>query len=163
MNVLIWLQAPGKGKGGADEQAALDDTKFDEFMGNDAGVFAATGEYDDDDKEADAVWEKIDDYMDERRRVSMISISRCTTGAREQSAWFCFCMDCLRTCSPIKGKTEFLVLKNEVVIHGFNVLNVQLTAAPLPLTLRWSVLQQLHALRCFLLGFVVPPPVAVGL
>lgn len=38
-------------------------------MGNDAGVFAATGEYDDDDKEADAVWEKIDDYMDERRRV----------------------------------------------------------------------------------------------
>lgn len=36
-------------------------------MGNDAGVFA-TGEYDEDDKEADAVWEQIDNFMDERRR-----------------------------------------------------------------------------------------------
>ncbi|KAG2489786.1 hypothetical protein HYH03_011736 [Edaphochlamys debaryana] len=59
-------QAPGSKKGG-DDESALDETKFDEFMGNDAGVFA-TGEYDEDDKEADAVWEKIDNFMDERRR-----------------------------------------------------------------------------------------------
>ena len=61
-------QAPGS-KAGGNEEAALDDTKFDEFMGNDAGVFAATGEYDEDDKEADAVWESVDNFMDERRRV----------------------------------------------------------------------------------------------
>ncbi|GFR44314.1 hypothetical protein Agub_g5438 [Astrephomene gubernaculifera] len=58
--------APGS-KAGGDEESALDDTKFDEFMGNDAGVFA-TGEYDEDDKEADAVWESVDNFMDERRR-----------------------------------------------------------------------------------------------
>ncbi len=33
-----------------------------------SGVFA-TGEYDEDDKEADAVWDQIDNFMDERRRV----------------------------------------------------------------------------------------------
>ncbi|GLC38459.1 hypothetical protein PLESTB_001727900 [Pleodorina starrii] len=60
--------APGSKAGGGDEESALDDTKFDEFMGNDAGVFAATGEYDEDDKEADAVWETVDNFMDERRR-----------------------------------------------------------------------------------------------
>ncbi|GIL57404.1 hypothetical protein Vafri_12583 [Volvox africanus] len=60
--------APGSKGGGDNEEAALDDTKFDEFMGNDAGVFAATGEYDEDDKEADAVWETVDNFMDERRR-----------------------------------------------------------------------------------------------
>ncbi|PNH09580.1 Pre-mRNA-splicing factor prp1 [Tetrabaena socialis] len=37
-------------------------------MGNDAGVFGVTGEYDEDDKEADAVWETVDNFMDERRR-----------------------------------------------------------------------------------------------
>ncbi|EFJ46600.1 hypothetical protein VOLCADRAFT_62457 [Volvox carteri f. nagariensis] len=60
-------KAPGS-KAGGDNEEALDDTKFDEFMGNDAGVFAATGEYDEDDKEADAVWETVDNFMDERRR-----------------------------------------------------------------------------------------------
>ena len=47
---------------------AADENKFDEFMGNDAGAFAATGEYDQDDREADAVWDQIDEYMDQRRR-----------------------------------------------------------------------------------------------
>jgi hypothetical protein len=37
-------------------------------MGADAGVFAG-GEYDEDDREADKIWEGIDDHMDERRRV----------------------------------------------------------------------------------------------
>ncbi|KXZ45962.1 hypothetical protein GPECTOR_49g546 [Gonium pectorale] len=59
--------APGS-KAGGNEESALDETKFDEFMGNDAGVFASTGEYDEDDKEADAVWEQVDNFMDERRR-----------------------------------------------------------------------------------------------
>ena len=46
-----------------------DDEKFDEFMGSDAGMFAG-GTYDEDDKEADRVWDSIDNFMDERRRVS---------------------------------------------------------------------------------------------
>jgi hypothetical protein len=36
-------------------------------MGGDAGIFAG-GEYDEDDREADDVWEKIDDHMDTRRK-----------------------------------------------------------------------------------------------
>lgn len=51
-----------------DDEAA-DEVKFDEFMGNDAGMFANFGEYDEDDKEADKIWESIDNFMDERRRV----------------------------------------------------------------------------------------------
>jgi hypothetical protein len=46
-----------------------DENKFDEFMGSDAGMFAG-GQYDEDDREADRVWEEIDNFMDERRRVS---------------------------------------------------------------------------------------------
>ncbi|GJV52638.1 stabilized1-like protein, partial [Tanacetum coccineum] len=33
--------------------------KFDEFEGNDVGLFASA-EYDEQDKEADAVWDEID-------------------------------------------------------------------------------------------------------
>ena len=58
-----------------DEGAAAnpeDDSKFDEFMGNDAGALARTGQYDDDDKEADDIWEAVDTFMDERRRVGVI-------------------------------------------------------------------------------------------
>lgn len=51
-----------------DDDTGMDDSKFDEFMGNDAGVFANMGEYDEDDKEADAVWESVDNFMDTRRR-----------------------------------------------------------------------------------------------
>lgn len=50
----------------------MEEQKFDEFMGNDAGMFA-TGAYDEDDKEADAVWEGIDNFMDGRRRVGSTS------------------------------------------------------------------------------------------
>lgn len=52
-------------EGGANPE---DDNKFDEFMGNDAGALAATGEYDQDDREADGIWEAVDSFMDERRR-----------------------------------------------------------------------------------------------
>ncbi|KAK2076843.1 hypothetical protein QBZ16_005070 [Prototheca wickerhamii] len=45
-----------------------DESKFDEFLGNDAGALAATGAYDDEDREADEVWEKLDERMDERRK-----------------------------------------------------------------------------------------------
>jgi len=38
-------------------------------MGNDAGLFAG-GEYDEEDREADAVWAAVDDHMDSRRRVA---------------------------------------------------------------------------------------------
>eukprot|EP00854_Cymbomonas_tetramitiformis_P014314 gene14314-16926_t len=41
--------------------------EFDEFQGNDAGILSI-GEYDEDDREADDIWEKIDDHMDGRRR-----------------------------------------------------------------------------------------------
>ncbi|KAK9803220.1 hypothetical protein WJX73_005268 [Symbiochloris irregularis] len=51
-----------------DDDGALDDTKFDEFMGNDAGALASFGEYDQDDREADNEWDRVDDIMDERRR-----------------------------------------------------------------------------------------------
>ncbi|KAK9825509.1 hypothetical protein WJX74_002649 [Apatococcus lobatus] len=50
------------------EDTTLDDSKFDEFMGNDAGALANTGEYDQDDKDADDVWAQIDSHMDNRRR-----------------------------------------------------------------------------------------------
>ncbi len=63
----------GKG-GGAEEEEEEEaekgydeNQKFDEFEGNDVGLFAS-GEYDEDDKEADAVWESIDKRMDSRRK-----------------------------------------------------------------------------------------------
>uniref|UniRef100_A0A1D2A2C6 Pre-mRNA-processing factor 6 n=1 Tax=Auxenochlorella protothecoides TaxID=3075 RepID=A0A1D2A2C6_AUXPR len=49
-------------------QGGDDDSKFDEFLGNDGGVLAGTGAYDDEDREADAVWDQVEDRMDERRR-----------------------------------------------------------------------------------------------
>eukprot|EP00882_Tetradesmus_deserticola_P002717 GHRQ01002888.1.p1 GENE.GHRQ01002888.1~~GHRQ01002888.1.p1 ORF type:complete len:911 (+),score=473.90 GHRQ01002888.1:1197-3929(+) len=53
----------GDKEGGGD----ADENKFDEFMGSDAGMFAG-GQYDEDDREADRVWDEIDSFMDERRR-----------------------------------------------------------------------------------------------
>ena len=52
------------------DQQPSEQQEFDAFLGNDAGMFAksAYGEYDKDDEEADAVWNKIDERMDERRR-----------------------------------------------------------------------------------------------
>jgi pre-mRNA-processing factor 6 len=49
------------------QPAAGTENKFDEQMGNDAGLFAG-GEYDEDDREADAVWLAVDEHMDSRRR-----------------------------------------------------------------------------------------------
>lgn len=63
----------GKGPGEEDEEEEGDEKgydenqKFDEFEGNDVGLFASA-EYDEDDKEADAVWEAIDKRMDLRRK-----------------------------------------------------------------------------------------------
>ncbi|XP_054786548.1 protein STABILIZED1-like isoform X2 [Prosopis cineraria] len=64
----------GGGRGGEDEEDDEGDDKgydenqkFDEFEGNDVGLFASA-EYDEDDKEADAVWEAIDKRMDSRRK-----------------------------------------------------------------------------------------------
>ncbi|KAF8059986.1 STA1 [Scenedesmus sp. PABB004] len=52
----------GGGAGGGEEEV-----KFDAFMGSDAGMFAG-GQYDEEDREADRVWEEVDAFMDERRR-----------------------------------------------------------------------------------------------
>lgn len=64
----------GRGKGGdeededdGDDKGYDENQKFDEFEGNDVGLFASA-EYDEDDKEADAVWEAIDKRMDSRRK-----------------------------------------------------------------------------------------------
>ncbi|CAL0332905.1 unnamed protein product [Lupinus luteus] len=64
----------GRGKGGEDEEedegedkGCDENQKFDEFDGNDVGLFASA-EYDEDDKEVDAVWEDIDKRMDSRRK-----------------------------------------------------------------------------------------------
>uniref|UniRef100_A0A0E0MU99 Uncharacterized protein n=1 Tax=Oryza rufipogon TaxID=4529 RepID=A0A0E0MU99_ORYRU len=61
----------GDGDGGGDEEEKGYDEnqKFDEFEGNDAGLFSNAGhDDDDDDREADAVWEGIDRRMDSRRK-----------------------------------------------------------------------------------------------
>ncbi|KAK1582318.1 hypothetical protein Q3G72_013950 [Acer saccharum] len=50
-----------------DEKGYDENQKFDEFEGNDVGLFA-NSEYDEDDKEADAIWEAIDEGMDSRRK-----------------------------------------------------------------------------------------------
>lgn len=61
-------RAPARPATQGGEAAAGEEQKFDSFMGADAGVFAG-GDYDEDDREADRVWEQIDAHMDERRRV----------------------------------------------------------------------------------------------
>ncbi|XP_050366231.1 protein STABILIZED1 [Argentina anserina] len=50
-----------------EEKGYDENQKFDEFEGNDVGLFASA-EYDDEDKEADAVWEAIEQRMDSRRK-----------------------------------------------------------------------------------------------
>lgn len=51
-----------------DAAEAAANQPFDHFMGNDVGAFAY-GDYDQDDKDADDTYAKIDDIMDERRKV----------------------------------------------------------------------------------------------
>ncbi|KAM0890463.1 hypothetical protein ACQ4PT_027030 [Festuca glaucescens] len=62
---------PGEDEGGdegGDEEKGYDENqKFDQFEGNDAGLFS-NADYDDDDREADAIWESIDQRMDLRRK-----------------------------------------------------------------------------------------------
>ena len=66
--------APPPPKPKPKEDDAEDDSKFDDFMGADTALLAGTtGEYDKDDKEADAIWAKVDDFMDDRRRVCVCS------------------------------------------------------------------------------------------
>lgn len=62
------MPAPDVKKDKADADAGADDTKFDAFLGNDAGVLGATGVYDEEDREADNVWDNVEDRMDERRK-----------------------------------------------------------------------------------------------
>ncbi|PKI42626.1 hypothetical protein CRG98_036908 [Punica granatum] len=50
-----------------DDKGYDENRKFDEFEGNDMGLFASA-EYYEDDKEADTVWETIDKRMDSRRK-----------------------------------------------------------------------------------------------
>lgn len=50
------------------EEDAAAHQEFDQFLGNDAGVFAY-GDYDEEDKEADEVYAQIEAVMDERRKV----------------------------------------------------------------------------------------------
>lgn len=50
-----------------DDKGHDEDQKFDEFKGNDVGLIASA-EYDENDNEADAVWEAIDERMDSRRK-----------------------------------------------------------------------------------------------
>ncbi|OWM86541.1 hypothetical protein CDL15_Pgr015576 [Punica granatum] len=50
-----------------DDKGYDENWKFDEFEGNDMGVFASA-KYDEDDKEVDAVWEAIDKRMDSQRK-----------------------------------------------------------------------------------------------
>lgn len=72
--------APPIGKGREEEEGDEDEGEdeekeqkydehqtFDEFEGNDVGLFAS-GEYDEDDKEADDVWDSVDERMDGRRK-----------------------------------------------------------------------------------------------
>lgn len=56
------------GDGAGQTERTENDGQFDQFLGNDAGMLGMTGEYDEDDREADAVWEQVDAHMDERRR-----------------------------------------------------------------------------------------------
>ncbi|OWM73728.1 hypothetical protein CDL15_Pgr026832 [Punica granatum] len=50
-----------------DDKGYNENWKFDEFEGNDVGLFAFA-EYDDDNKEDDVVWEAIDKRMNSRRK-----------------------------------------------------------------------------------------------
>jgi hypothetical protein len=56
-------------KDATDEDAAANQP-FDHFMGNDTGAFAY-GDYDQDDKEADETYAKIEELMGERRKVCL--------------------------------------------------------------------------------------------
>ena len=64
--------APGRARGGAapvDDEPDQQPAQFDEFQGGDAGIFAARkGEYDDDDREADAIRASVTTWTHAARR-----------------------------------------------------------------------------------------------
>ncbi|GKA28631.1 stabilized1-like protein [Tanacetum coccineum] len=51
-----------------DQEGYDENQTFDEFEGNDVGLFFASAEYNEEDKEADAIWDEIDKRMDSRRK-----------------------------------------------------------------------------------------------
>lgn len=58
-------------------------------MGNDSGMLAGTfGEYDEDDKEADEIWDSVDQHMDLRRRVSPENTQNTNSSSRLTSTHF---------------------------------------------------------------------------
>lgn len=58
-------------------------------MGNDSGMLAGTfGEYDEDDKEADEIWDSVDQHMDLRRRVSSENAQNTNSSSRHTSTHF---------------------------------------------------------------------------
>ena len=67
---------PGMGRGGpppnrsGDEEDRGDysDTKFDNWLGYEGSLFSASTEYDDEDREAEDTYFRVDEYMDSRRR-----------------------------------------------------------------------------------------------
>nr|GEV86731.1 protein stabilized1-like [Tanacetum cinerariifolium] len=51
-----------------DQEGYDENQTFDESEGNDVGLFFASAEYNEEDKEADAIWDDIDKRMDSRRK-----------------------------------------------------------------------------------------------
>lgn len=64
----------GMGRGGApnrgddDDRQDYSDTKFDNWLGYEGSLFSHSGEYDEEDRDAENTYAKVDDYMDSRRR-----------------------------------------------------------------------------------------------
>jgi pre-mRNA-processing factor 6 len=61
------LAAPPKAAGENEDESAFSDTKWDEFNGFTENLFGAAP-YEDDDREADLIYEAIDRRMDSRRK-----------------------------------------------------------------------------------------------
>ena len=60
---------PGMGRGGGDDDRGdYSDTKFDNWLGYEGSLFSGSADFDEEDREAENAYSKIDDYMDSRRR-----------------------------------------------------------------------------------------------
>ena len=57
----------GGGQGGDEDRGDYSDTKFDNWLGYEGSLFSH-GDFDEEDREAENTYSKIDDYMDTRRR-----------------------------------------------------------------------------------------------
>jgi len=60
--------AAGGNRGDDDERADYSDTKFDNWLGYEGSLFAGGADYDEEDREAEDAYSRIDNYMDTRRR-----------------------------------------------------------------------------------------------